>query len=128
MFTALSIRVKVGKPDEDPAQPKYLNVPMLVMGVGVELPAENDDVLVPFPVEAVIEIVVLTMAEELPLTGLVGEDDGPVPFPCGVVPVLATLDVGTELEEPVEEGDVLVPLQKVAFAVLIMLVGGVELV
>jgi hypothetical protein len=111
MFTALSIRVKVGNPDEHPAQPRYLNMPMLVLGVGVELPAEDDGVLVPFPVETVFGlVVVLTTAEELPLTGLVGEDVWPVLFTDGFITMLAMLDVGTELEEPAEEGDVLVIL------------------
>jgi hypothetical protein len=53
---------------------------------------------------------VLTTAEELPLTGLVGEDVWPVLFTDGFITMLAMLDVGTELEEPAEEGDVLVIL------------------
>jgi hypothetical protein len=128
MPIALSIKIKVEKPNEDPAQPRYLNVPMLVLGVGVEPPAEIDGVPVPFPVEPVVAFVVLIIAEDLPLAGLVGEDDGLVPLPGRTVPVLATLDVGTVLEEGVEEGDALVPLPNEVVAVFVMLVISVELV
>ena len=128
MPIALSIKIKVGKPNEDPAQPRYLNVPMLVLGVGVEPPAEIDGVPVPFPVEPVVALVVLIIMEESPLAGLVGEDDGLLPLPDGTVPVLATLDVGTVLEKGVEEGDALVPLPNGAVAVTVMLVIGIELV
>jgi len=48
MPAALSIRIKVRKPDKDPAQPRYLGAPILVLRASVDPPAEIDGMFVPF--------------------------------------------------------------------------------
>jgi hypothetical protein len=61
------------------------------------------------------------------LTGLIEEDGGFVLLPSGVVPVLTTLDLGTEFREPKLDGDVLVALLNGTFEVFCVLAIGVEL-
>lgn len=96
--------------------------------VGVDTPVEFDGVLVTFPDEVGNGLLEMFMVEALPVTRLVGEDDGLVPLPGEAVPVPATPDAGAALEEFVEVGNMLVPLPNGAVGASAMLVVGVKLV
>lgn len=95
--------------------------------VGVEPPAELDGLLVAFPVGLEIGLEVVIILGELPLKELVRENDG-VPALPGEILVLATPDIGPELEELVKLCDLIVPLPIRALIVSITLAIGVGVV